>query len=64
MNYLALAAALSRLDMLEARLNRLYEALEEPFGPEDGPDSDYRVLQAASADVVEIRAMLAGIGGA
>jgi hypothetical protein len=59
MNYLALAHALSRLDILEIRLNRLSEAVESPFG-DDSPNSDARVLQDAVEDVKKIRALLAG----
>jgi hypothetical protein len=61
-NYLALAAALSRLDNLEVKLNRLSEAVESPFG-DDSEDSDARVLKDAVEDVRQIRATLAG-GGA
>lgn len=59
MNYLALAHALSRLDILEIRLNRLAEAVESPFG-DDSPNSDARVLQDAVEDVKQIRSILAG----
>jgi hypothetical protein len=63
MELIALAVALSRLDVLEIRLNRLFEAIESPFGnEEDGPESDYRVLEAAVKDVREIRTLLAGGG--